>query len=295
MSYDTLESPGNSDRSSSVGSSQSTASGWNYDVDWSGGEGSDQVAGANAPEFERKVIRNANMVLEAKNGQSATELYDAIIGHCNALGGYEFSSESNHHITHSTVTAVLKVPPEKLDQFMNFVGENARIITSRTDSDDVTDEFYDMVTRLDTKRRTLEGYYTLLENSDGLNEILSLQRTINDIIEEIEAIQGRLRVMNSRIDMATVRLSIRQENDPTPEPRREIDWGALTADDMGYFIKTGFISVINVILMLAQWAVIVVAVTSPVLIPTGIVLFVKRRRKITKATVEENEEENKSE
>jgi hypothetical protein len=255
---------------------------------------SDEVGGAVAPDsqIERKVIRNAWLTLEAKLGQSATELYAQIVNHCNSLGGFEFSSEANHYEKYSAVSAVLKVPPEKLDEFMSFMGDSARIITSKMDSDDVTDQFYDMTTRLETKRRSLESYYVLLENADSLSDITSLKRTIDGIIEEIEAIEGRLRVMSSRIDMATVTLNIRQENDPTPEPRREIDWGALSLDDMGYFISSGFISVVNFLAFILQWLVIIAVTASPLWIPAGAVVLVRRKRRKAKLTISDEEEKS---
>jgi hypothetical protein len=234
-----------------------------------------QISSAAPADHARKIIRDASMTIEADD---AAALYKNLSEFNNSMGGYEFSAQTHHFDTYSTVDAVLKVPPHRLDEFMSFAGDNGRIIRSSTTSDDVTDHYFDMKTRVETKRRSLESYYVLLENADNLNDILSLQRTIDGIIEEIEAFEGRLRVLDNLVEMATVHLYISQKDDPVLEERREIDWSMLTLNDMGYFIRTGFVSVVSVIWTIIQWLVIAVIVTSPIWLITFIILFIVFRR-----------------
>ena len=231
-------------------------------------------------ETRRVVIRNGFMELETKR---PSELFRVLDTYADFLGGYVFSSEVNNFDDYSRVNAIFKLPPEKLDDFMNYAGDNGTILVSRVDSNDVTNEFYDLMTRLETKRRSLEAYYTLLQNADDIATIVSMQRTIDGIIEEIESVEGKLRVFRSLSEMATVNVVIRQEIEQVEEEeeRREVDWSSLSLDDMGYFIRTGFISVVNVIWTIVVWVINVVAVTSPVWVPAGVVLVVvlRRRRK----------------
>jgi len=275
--------------------------------------GDDDVAGATAQEFERKVIRNASLVLEVVepedtenegDSQAASQLYALIVERCNQLGGHEFSNNMTQHEGHSnvrtTVHGVLKVPPEKLDEFLKFVGDSARIKASKSNSEDVTANYYDLQTRLETKRKSLESYYKLLENADNLDDVVSLQRTIDSIIEDIEATEGKLKVMESMTRMATVTLEIHQVLEfEEIEERREVDWGALSADDMGYLIRNGFRAVVNFIAGLFQWIIIAVAVTSPLWIPVAIVIVVlvtlsKKKRKARLAEIAQKEKEYKA-
>ncbi|MCL2698079.1 MAG: DUF4349 domain-containing protein [Oscillospiraceae bacterium] len=250
------------------------------------GAASIQHTGDSAPlpaEQARIIIRNASMMIEAEN---AVELYRSLNEFNRFLGGYEFSSQTSHHDTYSSVEAVFKIPPEKLDEFMNYAGDNGRIIRSSTTSNDVTDQYFDMRTRVETKRRSLEAYYALLQHANTINKITTLQRTIDSIIEEIEAFEGRLRVLESLSEMATVSLYISQKYDPVieEEERREIDWSALSLDDMGYFIRNGFISVVSTIAAVIQWILIAFVVTLPIwLIPTVIIIIIIRRIKKKKA------------
>ena len=260
------------------------STGWSLDSNTaSGGAGRDEVAGATVNVTERKVIRNAYLTVEAQHDVNLSRLYKELASFCNYLGGYEFSSEVNNSELHSRVEAVLKVPPQKLDEFIAFVGKNATIIHLQTDSDDVTSEYYDLATRIETKRRSLESYYKLLENAESLNDILSLQRTIDTLTEEIEAVEGRLRVLSELVGMATVRVSIYQSEDPAlfEEEPYVVDWSALSIKDMGHLIGNGFKTVVNVIVTIVQWVIIFVVVTSPLWFPVLIIGFIiiKRQKK----------------
>jgi hypothetical protein len=241
-----------------------------------------EVAGAEVPEFQRQVIRNAHMYIETTE-MSAPELYAILLERANAFGGYETSSRSTNNEASSRITrrssvnAVLRVPPEELDAFMRFVGENGHITSSYIDSDDVTAEFYDLQTRLGTKRSTLTAYFTLLENAQQMDDILRVQRMIDQITEEIEAVEGRLRVLNSRTGMATVTLDIYQVVEYTPD-RREVNWSALTFNDMGWLIRDGFIMVVSTIATIVQWLIVFLAVTSPLWIPIVVITIVILRK-----------------
>jgi len=137
-----------------------------------------ETAGEVPVDAVRVIIRDANMDIEA---QDASELYRSLVAYNKELGGYEFSSNQRNYDNYSIINAVFKVPPEKLDTFMEFAGENGKIVNSRMDSRDVTDEFYDMTARVETKRRSRESYFNMLEKAVSVEEIIILQRTIDNI------------------------------------------------------------------------------------------------------------------
>ena len=221
----------------------------------------------------RRVIQNARMDLETDN---ARELYLRLREYSDSLGGYEYSCQLSNREEYSSIYATLKLPPERLNDFMRFAEEQGKLINSSVGSEDITDSYYDTQTRLETKRKSLDRYYALLEQADAVDEIIAIRQTIDSITEDIESLEGRLRVWNSLTTMATVTLSIRQENDPILT-RREISWNTLTADDMAYLIKNGFVSVSNTIVSLAQWLVIAAIAFSPLIVIAVVLLLIVRR------------------
>lgn len=224
---------------------------------------------------DRKIIRNASLEIEASD---AAALYGQLGAFGNESGGYEFSYNISNHEEYSVINAVFKIPPEKLNAFVNFAGENGKVINSSLSSEDITDNYFDMQTRLETKRKSLERYYELLKSADTIDGIIQLQKTIDSITLEIESYEGKLKLWNNLVDMATVEIYIRQYNDPITI-RKEINWNTLTLNDMGYLIKRGFVSLVNIIVSFLQWVFIAVLVSSPVWVIILCILFVMRKKK----------------
>jgi hypothetical protein len=209
------------------------------------------------------------------------------------LGGYEHNNNIRHHEFFSVVEATYKVPPLHIHSFIAYAGEEGRVINSNLSSDDITESYYDSAQRLATKRATLEPYYRLLAEAKNIDEVIRIQRVIDGITEEIEALEGRLRVWDSLTEMAAVSVLIRQENDPV-SIRREISWNTMTAGDMGYLIKIGFTSVTGTALTVLQWIAVAVIVTAPLWIPGLAVwwfILRKRLKRRSRETVTENKEE----
>jgi uncharacterized lipoprotein YehR (DUF1307 family) len=226
----------------------------------------------------RKVIRNADLEIMA---QDAPGLYQNIAGYTAKIGGYEHSYSITNYEAYAVIHAVLKVPPEKLNTFVHFVGENGNVVNSSMSSEDITENYFDAVTRLDTKRRSLEQYYQLLRNASSIEDIVYIQRIIDEITEDIESLEGRLNLWNSQVNMATVNLYIRQNNDPV-QIRQEINWNTLSTEDMGYLIKRGFFSVTNTIMSILQWLVVILIGYSPVwiILGLGVFIWIKMRKRI---------------
>lgn len=276
-SYYTSSNPASSSKSNEL-------SDYEYDDSYSGYDNADLMSEAKENESassdtalkeERKIIQNASLDIEAPD---AAGLYNQIAAYGNELGGYEYSYNISHYEDYSIIRAVIKVPPKSLNSFIHFVGDNGKIINSSMSSEDITDNYYDTKTRLETKRKSLERYYELLGDADTIEEIVFLQSTIDSITLEIESFEGRLKLWNSLVNMATIDIYIRQYNDPV-KIRKDIDWNTLTFDDMGYLIKQGFVTISNAIISVLQWILIAAAAGSPLLVIALCVFLIARRRK----------------
>ena len=238
---------------------------------------------------DRIIIRNAVISV---NADDALELYKSIAQLGESLGGYEFSYSLNNYSDYKLLNAVYKIPPQHLATLIDYITTNSEVIVNSLKSDDITDSFYDAEIRLDTKRRSLEQYYVLLHETTTVNEIIQIQRTIDNITEEIETLEGRLRMWQRLADMATITLTIR-ENEDEAANRREISWNTLSLDDMGYLIKSGFVSVLNTIISIVQWIIIAVVGYAPIWLLLALVVYLGflLRRGLRKRRARANEQQ----
>lgn len=233
-------------------------------------DGSDDAA------IERKIIKNADIDMEAEN---AEECYASILAYAKQLGGYESSCSTNTNDYGSSkyiyIYAELRLPPEKLEEFVGKVGDFGTVTSLDVSSDEITEEYYDLETRMKSKEAALESYYALLEKAETVDEILVIQSRIDGITEEIEAIKGRLRVYDALVSESKVMLSI-SEYVVDPPAEKDFEWDSLSGGDVGKLVKNGFLSVCNFVWSLLQWIFIIVVSISPLLLIAGIVLLVVR-------------------
>lgn len=250
---------------------------YSYGSDVDSEEAVDSAPAEESGEFERKIIRDANIEIEAEDAKAC---YASVLQYVKSLGGYEssFNERSNEYSsgTYVDIDAEFRLPPEKLDEFVGHTGDFGEVTYCSVTSEEITETYYDLATRLETKERALDSYYELLEKAETIEDILIIQKRIDDLTVEIESIKGRLRLYDSLVDESTVYLSISQYT-AAPVAEKEFEWDSLTAGDFFKLIKNGFLGVCNFVWSAFQWLLIIVISSLPILLIAGAVFFVVRK------------------
>ncbi len=223
-----------------------------------------EAAGAaNKAVAVRKIIKTAHIDLETED---TLALYQKLASWTQSNGGYEFSKNQYKSGDATVMEATLKLPPDKLNAFLDFAAQSGTVVNSSVDAQDITDSYYDVQTRLASKRKSLEQYYELLKNTQTVEEIVTVQQSINQLTEEIEALEGSLKLWDSQIDYSDVHVFIREYSDPV-KIKKDFNWNTMSFDDMLYMMKQGFLSVVNTVASCLQWIAIILVSASPILLP----------------------------
>ena len=256
---------------------------------------------ANIP-AEMKIIRDANIVMEV---ESAEKAYDDILLNVVIFGGYEAGRDmrigGNNYMV---VNATLEIPSTKLDMFLNEIKNVGTVLSSTVSSSDITDQYYDSRTRLETLEKILARYYTFLDSAKDVDEQLKITSYINDVTYEIEQIKGRLKKWDALVDYSTVTLYLyRPADEPTTEPatdepttepetttERTVEWSLIPGEDMGYNIMQGIADTCSAIIRVIQGLITWLIVASPVLAPVALVIFIVVR--YVKKKIREKKKDN---
>ena len=214
---------------------------------------------------DRKVIKNANIECNADN---VSEKYQAIVLWLKDNDGYEFSQNMTKRDAYFRIDAVFKLAPNKLDALIEVIGNYTEIITLRTSTNDITADYFDAQLRLNSKQAALDQYYVMIGKATTIEEILSIQKAINEYTADIESIEGKLLYWDKQVGESTVTLSLFQTNDPT----RQASSSTLSFGKMFEYIGDGFLVVINIL----QWLLIIIISISPLIIIALAVLFIVR-------------------
>ena len=162
-------------------------------------------AGQQNAEYERKIIKTGNVTLEVKTLSDTAERITAWV---KGLGGYVTDASSWESGANYTV----RVPSACFDTAMTQAGEFGRVINRNVNSQDVSDNYYDLKSRLETKyilRDKLTGY---LNQAKDIKDLLEIERQLSSVIEDIESTEGRLKRLSGQIDYSTIYIYMQFEH-----------------------------------------------------------------------------------
>ncbi len=100
---------------------------------------------------------------------------------------------------------VIRVPSQNFDLFINDISNGVDYFDRKEiSSKDVTEEYIDIDARLKAKKVLEQRYFELLKKASKVSEMIEIETQLAAIREEIDAKEGQLRYMKSRISMSTI-------------------------------------------------------------------------------------------
>ena len=163
----------------------------------------------------RKIIRNYDISL-------ATNTFDDDLAYINAklseLGGYVLSSSLSgskpeaYGDSGRSLSMTLRVPAEKASDFVSGVQQLGKVDYIHDYTDDVTDQYFDVDTRLAVLKDQLERLRAIMVETDNLADIITLEERISEVMLQIEELTGTLKRYDALIAYTTIDLSINERN-----------------------------------------------------------------------------------
>ena len=156
-------------------------------------------------DFDKKIIKNATVLLEVKNNNDyAQKLKDIIKKH----GAY-ISKEENYNTEEKVETVLgIRVPVLQFEGLINELAfDGARQLERSVASEDVTGQMIDVKARLEAKKATREKYLEFLKQGKTVEDVLRVQAEINNIQEQIESAESRLAYLGNQTEYSTITLT----------------------------------------------------------------------------------------
>lgn len=164
----------------------------------------------------------------------------------------------------------IRIPVERFEAFMAEVTRIGELRRTRSDSQDVSAEFYDLEARLKNKRVEEQRLVQHLQRSTArLTDILAVEKELSRVREEIERMQGRVRFLTNQTDLTTVSVSVSEVQDYVPAERAP--FGTQMARTFSDSLKT-LGDALRTIALVAIWLAPWVLVAAVVLVPVALVL-----------------------
>ena len=111
----------------------------------------------------------------------------------------------------------VRIPISKFEPFLSETGSLGVVVSRSQQAQDVTDEYVDVKARISNKKKLEARILELLERPDDkIQHVIEVEKELGRVREEIERMEGRMRYLNDKIELTTVKLSIREEKEYRP-------------------------------------------------------------------------------
>ncbi len=140
------------------------------------------------------------------------------------LGGYVASGESHIEEFDDSRYAVgwftIRIPSDRFDDAVGRVEKLGERVSASLSSQDVTEEYVDLEGRLNYWREQEAFYTRLMQEATTIDDLVTVQTRMQDVLLNIEQIEGRLRYLDARTDYATLRVGFTEvpADDIAPVP-----------------------------------------------------------------------------
>lgn len=153
-------------------------------------------------QVEQKIIKEATLKFETDNLENSFRQIQKAI---TANNGNVLNDTEGKNYDNVSRVLVIKVPNQNFDRFIDEVSKGVSYFDEKQISaEDVTEQYIDLTSRLKTKKKLEERYLEILKKANKVSEILEIEEQISAIREEIEAKEGQLKYLESRVSESTV-------------------------------------------------------------------------------------------
>jgi hypothetical protein len=159
---------------------------------------------------ERKIVRSGEISIEVRDLKKAKTTLDTLVARHGAYYNYEsYNEPDNESISYNQK---VRIPAASFDAFVAAVESGiGETIRKYIDTDDVTEEFFDLETRLANKRAYLARYRELLAKASTIKDVLEIENSIRTLEEELESAEGRLRLLANKTEYSTLSVHLWQD------------------------------------------------------------------------------------
>ena len=218
--------------------------------------------------IEQKIIKEATLRFETDNLETAfNQIQKAVTTNkariINDSEGKDFATVFRN--------LTVKVPSQNFDRFISDISKGVSYFEVKSISaEDVTEQFIDLTSRLKTKKKLEERYLEILKKANKVSEILEIEKQISTIREEIEAKEGQLKYLESRVSESTITIEFYKTI--AEKEGVKISYGS----KLWTAIKSGFYSLSDLLIsLLSVWPFVILFVV--------LVYFIRKRLKRKKA------------
>lgn len=213
----------------------------------------------------RKIVKNFNLSIVVKDVAKAK---NSVENELEKYKGYASNFYSYEYSNRKAINMELKIPSEKVDDYLNFVKKIGYIKSESFSSVDYTEQYNDNENKLKNLYARRDKLRDMMKmQAKQLTDLLAVDRELNNTQIEIERLEKRNTKIQKDVDFSNVSLTIEPE---IVENRENLHWS----------IKKVFINAIDLLILFCHAVVeyvVVAMVFLPIILAAFVVIFASKK------------------
>lgn len=168
------------------------------------------------------IIRSGYASIEVDSLETAVQAIHRIATSFGGTVGNTTLTAGKYQVRSATIE--LRIPAASFDEAVGGLNGIGKLESVQSNAQDVGEEFVDVTARTANAKRLEERLVVLLATRVGkLEEVLSVERELARVREDIERYEGRMRYLQSRVATSTLTVNV-HEAQPlvSPNPGRTV-------------------------------------------------------------------------
>lgn len=217
-------------------------------------------------ETGRKLIKTVYLSMQTREFDS---VLDGLSAKVQEMGGYiensSISGSSYYYAGTRSADFTVRVPSDRLDEFVEVVSDLGNVTQKNESVEDVTLQYVDTESRKKALETEQERLLELLEQAENMEDLLAIESKLSEVRYELENYGSQLRLLDNQIDYSTVSVYIAEvERITEVKDRTFFEEVADRFSDSLYVVGRGLrgfaIGFLGSLPILAVWAVVLGAV-----------------------------------
>ena len=160
-------------------------------------------------DISQKLVRSGGINFQSEDLEKDYQQIKGMLGGFDAY--LENESQSNDQFR-KTYNLSIRVPSDKYDSLLNRISGIAFIVYSKySNTDDVTERYYDLQSRIQNKKELEKRYREILTKANEVKDILEIERNLNEVRTDIEMMEGQFNYLNNQIKFSSLQVQFYEE------------------------------------------------------------------------------------
>ena len=156
-------------------------------------------------QYIKKQVKSGGIDFESEDVQLDYESIQKLLPKYGALIEHESQSNTSYRLNYELT---IRVPADDYDTLMKrFQQLGKRLDNKYSNIADVTENYYDLKTRIKNKNALEVRYINLLEKASSIKDMLEIEKSLNQVRTDIERLEGQFKILSRNVSLSSIQLT----------------------------------------------------------------------------------------